>query len=282
MRAQLLFPSHQLPFPSPLTPARLDSNALRNNLLHPNEYIRGCSLRFLCKLREPEIIEPLVPAVKTCLTHRHPYVRRNALICIFCITRLFPDMYPDAVDDVEKVLEDETDPGARRNAFVMLFNASQDRAIAFLAANTDKVLNFGDGFALILLELIRKLTRAGLSADASGQANKSKFIRIVFALLENPSPAVAFEAASTLTTLSAAAPAIRAAAGAYIKILNKESDSASCGRSLHRRLPQWGEVLTLLLPPPTLNTSLQALSVSPKLRRTSSICLWTSSTARAL
>ena len=135
-------------------------------------------------------------------------------------------MYPDAVDDVEKVLEDETDPGARRNAFVMLFNASQDRAIAFLAANTDKVLNFGDGFALILLELIRKLTRAGLSADATGQAHKSKFIRIVFALLENPSPAVAFEAASTLTTLSAAAPAIRAAAGAYIKILNKESDSA--------------------------------------------------------
>ena len=61
----------------------LVTNALRNNLLHPNEYIRGCTLRFLCKLREHEIVEPLVPAVKQCLTHRHPYVRRNAVLTAF-------------------------------------------------------------------------------------------------------------------------------------------------------------------------------------------------------
>ena len=61
----------------------LVTNALRNNLLHPNEYIRGCTLRFLCKLREHEIVEPLVPAVKQCLTHRHPYVRRNAVLTTY-------------------------------------------------------------------------------------------------------------------------------------------------------------------------------------------------------
>ncbi|RYY32295.1 hypothetical protein EON62_05510 [archaeon] len=47
----------------------------------------------------------------------------------------------------------------------------------------------------------------------------------MFALLTAPSSSVSFEAAGTLVTLSAAPSAIRAAAAAYIKILNKESDN---------------------------------------------------------
>lgn len=39
-------------------------NALRNDLNHPNEYVRGSMLRFLCKLKEPELLEPLVPSIK--------------------------------------------------------------------------------------------------------------------------------------------------------------------------------------------------------------------------
>ena len=161
-------------------PPPMRSNAMRNNLLHPNEYIRGATLRFLCKLREPEILEPLVPAVKQCLTHRHPYVRRNAVLTVFSIVRQFPDLYPDAVDDVDKFLEDEADAGARRNAFVMLFGAAQDKAIAYLTRNMDKVLNYGDGFALILLELIRKLARAGgatLLAAASRPSSSALSLR---------------------------------------------------------------------------------------------------------
>ena len=40
------------------------SNALRNDLNHPNEYIRGCTLRFLCKLKEQDLLEPLVASIK--------------------------------------------------------------------------------------------------------------------------------------------------------------------------------------------------------------------------
>ena len=214
-------PCSLLLLPLPLHP----SNALRNNLLHPNEYIRGCTLRLLCKLKEPELLEPLVPAVKQCLTHRHPYVRRNAVLTVFSIARQFPDRYPDAVEDVERFMEEESDPSSRRNAFVMLFGVAQERAIGYLSRNLEKVLNFGDGFALILLELIRKLARAGSVADGSALATKAKFIRIVFSLLDNPSPAVSFEAAATLVSLSATPHAVRAAAGAYIKILIKESDN---------------------------------------------------------
>ncbi|KAG8840935.1 coatomer subunit beta, partial [Serendipita sp. 411] len=41
-------------------------NAIRNDLQHPNEYIRGATLRFLQKIKEPELLEPLVP---TCLKY---------------------------------------------------------------------------------------------------------------------------------------------------------------------------------------------------------------------
>ena len=81
-------------------------------------------------------------------------------------------------------------------------------------------LQFGDSFALVLLELIRKTVRT----DPSGQ-RKGKFIRAVFSLLDNGSPAVMFEAASTLVSLSAAPSAVRAASQAFIKVLNKESDN---------------------------------------------------------
>ncbi|KAK9813120.1 hypothetical protein WJX72_009365 [[Myrmecia] bisecta] len=48
---------------------------LRNNLQHPNEYIRGVTLRFLCRIREEEILEPLIPSILACLEHRHSYER---------------------------------------------------------------------------------------------------------------------------------------------------------------------------------------------------------------
>jgi vesicle coat complex subunit len=39
-------------------------------LQHPNEYIRGVTLRFLCRIREEEILEPLVPSILANLDHR--------------------------------------------------------------------------------------------------------------------------------------------------------------------------------------------------------------------
>ena len=55
------------------------------DLQHPNEFIRGSTLRFLCKLKEPELLEPLMPSIRACLEHRHAYVRRNAVLAIYTI-----------------------------------------------------------------------------------------------------------------------------------------------------------------------------------------------------
>ena len=68
----------------------------------------------------------------------------------------------------------------------------------------------------------RSLQRQVARTDPS---KKARFLRLVFSLLEAPSSSVAYEAASTLTSLSAAPSAVRAAAAAFIKILNRESDN---------------------------------------------------------
>ncbi|MBA0569317.1 hypothetical protein Golob_006754, partial [Gossypium lobatum] len=77
---------------------------LRNNLQHPNEYIRGVTLRFLCRLNETEIIEPLIPSVLQNLEHRHPFIRRNAILAVMSIYKLpqGDQLLVDAPDMIEK------------------------------------------------------------------------------------------------------------------------------------------------------------------------------------
>lgn len=64
-------------------------NALRNDLNHPNEYVRGCTLRFLCKLREPELLEPLIPTVKVrALWHKVTVHMQRRLLVFSCFALL--------------------------------------------------------------------------------------------------------------------------------------------------------------------------------------------------
>jgi coatomer subunit beta len=170
-------------------------NALMNDLNHPNEYVRGSMLRFLCKVKDEEILGPLIPSVKSCLEHRHPYVRKNAALAVFHAHHLFGEnLIPDGPEMMAVFLEQETDTAARRNAFLMLFNENQDLAIQFLAANMDDVGKYGDGFALLVLELTRKVCRGD-------PTQKSRFVRVLFQMLSSNSSAVSYEAAWTLVSL---------------------------------------------------------------------------------
>ncbi len=49
---------------------------------------RGLTRRFLCRIKEEEILEPLVPSILANLEHRHSYVRRNAVLAINSIYKL--------------------------------------------------------------------------------------------------------------------------------------------------------------------------------------------------
>lgn len=194
-------------------------NALMNDLNHPNEYVRGSMLRFLCKVKDEEILGPLMPSIKACLQHRHPYVRKNAALAIFHAHKLHGEaLIPDGPDLVEAFLQAETDVAARRNGFLMLLNQDEDLAIQFLANNMDDVGKYGDGFALLVLELTRRVCRRD-------PTQKSRFVRVLFQMLSSDSAAVSYEAAWTLVSLSSSPTAVRAAALTYTNLLNSQNDN---------------------------------------------------------
>ncbi|UYV80449.1 COPB1 [Cordylochernes scorpioides] len=193
-------------------------DAYRKDLQHPNEFIRGSTLRFLCKLKEPELLEPIMPSIRACLDHRHSYVRRNAVLAIFTIYKNFDFLIPDAPELIASFLEQEQNQSCKRNAFMMLVHVDQERALAYLSSCIDQVHSFGDILQLVIVELIYKVCHANPS-------ERSRFIRCIYNLLNSSSPSVRYEAAGTLVTLSTAPTAIKAAASCYIDLIVKESDN---------------------------------------------------------
>ena len=85
-------------------------------------------------------MDPLIPAIKKNLEHRHYYVRANAVLSLHSVHKSFPDMVSDAPELLESFLDGETDRTARRNAFLCLFHMDHRRATSFLLDNWEQVL----------------------------------------------------------------------------------------------------------------------------------------------
>jgi coatomer subunit beta len=193
-------------------------DAYRKDLQHPNEYVRGSILRFLCKLKEPELMEPLMPAIRECLSHHHPYVRRNAVMAVYTIFKNFDYLLPDAPELIQHVLESEQDASCKRSAFMMLIAADQIRALDYLSSCIDQVQSFNDILQLVIVELVNKVCRTDVS-------QRARFIRVIHNLLNSNSASVRYDAAGTMVTLSGAPAAIRAAASCYTELICKEADN---------------------------------------------------------
>eukprot|EP00172_Hildenbrandia_rubra_P003959 Plantae.Rhodophyta-Hildenbrandia_rubra.ctg7143.p1 GENE.Plantae.Rhodophyta-Hildenbrandia_rubra.ctg7143~~Plantae.Rhodophyta-Hildenbrandia_rubra.ctg7143.p1 ORF type:complete len:954 (+),score=161.46 Plantae.Rhodophyta-Hildenbrandia_rubra.ctg7143:751-3612(+) len=196
----------------------LACNMIMKELTHPNEYTRGCALRFVCKIYDHEILEPLVTSIRQNLEHRHSFVRRNAVLAIHTIFNKFEFLVPDAPELVEEFLKQENDLASKRNAFVMLCQADQDRAVNYLNENINQVLSWEETMQLAALELVRRVCRAN-------PMEKGQYIKVIFALINSPSAAVVYESANTLISLSSAPTAIRAAAQSYCQLLASQSDN---------------------------------------------------------
>ncbi|KAK7959663.1 adaptor protein [Apiospora aurea] len=177
-------------------------NGIRNDLQHPNEYIRGNTLRFLCKLREPELIEP--PA--------------NAVYAISSIFTHSQSLIPDASDLIATFLESESDATCKRNAFAALASIDHDKALAYLSNVFEGIPNAEELLQLVELEFIRK--------DAvQNSQNKARYLRLIFDLLEAGASTVVYEAASSLTALTSNPVAVKAAAAKFIELSIKEADN---------------------------------------------------------
>ncbi|KAI2626280.1 Coatomer, beta subunit [Xylaria nigripes] len=193
-------------------------NGIRNDLQHPNEYIRGNTLRFLCKLREPELIEPLLSSARSCLDHRHAYVRKNAVFAIASIHQHSPSLIPDAADLIATFLDGESDATCKRNAFAALSSIDHEKALAYLSNVFEGIPNAEELLQLVELEFIRK--------DAiQNQQNKPRYLRLIFDLLEANTSTVVYEAASSLTALTSNPVAVKAAAAKFIELSIKEADN---------------------------------------------------------
>lgn len=195
-------------------------NALRNDLSHPNEYIRGCTLRYVCKLKVPELLEPLIPTVKKNLEHRHSYVKRNAILALFSIFSKFPILCPDAPELVLDFIQKEEDETCKRNALIMLYQCEKQKAIEYLNSILEQVPNSRDVLQLVVVDIIRLDTRSGIS-----EAQKGKYIRCVLALLKASSPSVQFEAANACIALSSSPIVVKAAVSTYVDLLVSQSDN---------------------------------------------------------
>ena len=193
-------------------------NGIRNDLQAANEFIRGNTLRFLCKLREPELIEPLLSSARGCLEHRHAYVRKNAVFAVASIFQLSESLIPDAADLIATFLETESDHTCKRNAFAALSSINHDKALAYLSSVFDGIPNADELLQLVELEFIRK------DATQNSQ-NKAKYLRLIFDLLEAGASTVVYEAASSLTALTNNPVAVKAAAAKFIELSIKEADN---------------------------------------------------------
>lgn len=71
--------------------------------------------------------------------------------------RNFDFLIPDAPELIAVFLEGEQDMSCKRNAFLMLLHADQERALAYLASCLDQVTSFGDILQLVIVELIYKV-----------------------------------------------------------------------------------------------------------------------------
>lgn len=193
-------------------------NAIRNDLQHPNEYIRGATLRFLCKLREPDLLEPLVPSIRTCLEHRHAYVRKNAVFTVYSIASHNETLIPDAVELIHEFLENETDATCKRNAFISLSSLNRDYAYAYFQKNYLQISNLDELLQLAFIDFLRK--------DAVAHPElKSGYLNVISEVLESPFQTVGYEAANALTALTNNPTAIQAGAKKYVELAIKESDN---------------------------------------------------------
>lgn len=194
---------------------------LRSDLQHPNEYVRGLTLRFLCKINEKELVEPLISTVVQNLTHRVTYVRRNAVLTVHAIYRKFPDLLPDAPELVEAFIREESDVSALRNAFDMLAAFAPERAARFLSdfRDTNDMSEAGGCFLMSVVDFCRQMIR-------ENPYDKAKYVPVLFSVLQTKSPAVRYQCATTLLSLSSSPTAIRQATITFIDLLKSHSDNS--------------------------------------------------------
>lgn len=194
-------------------------NAIQHDLQHPNEYIRGNTLRFLTKLKEAELLEQMVPSVMQCLEYRHAYVRKYAILAVLSIYKVSEHLLPDAKEIIHTFLGAETDPICKRNAFLGLSELDRELALQYLEDNITDIENLDPLLQSVFVQFIRK--------DASQTPSlKSQYIDLLLDLLSSTTYSeVIFETALALTVLTPNPTVLVTVVSKLIDLAAKVSDN---------------------------------------------------------
>lgn len=189
-------------------------NAIRNDLQHPNEYVRGGTLRFLAKIRETELLEPLMPTIRACLDHRHAYVRKNAVLTILAIAQSpsSSQLLPDAAELLVEFLANENDSTCVRNAFVALSRLDRDATYAYFHEHYTQFAALDEQVQLAFIAWMRQDTQPG-------------YVAILESCLDSAEPAVAYAAANALSSMSSSPPLLASVAKKYVDIAVGEPEN---------------------------------------------------------
>lgn len=221
---------------------RLICDGIRKDLTHPNEYIRAAALRFMSRFHEKELINTLVPFVTKSLDHHNAYVRRHAVVAIGRIHQRWPEIAPDAQEDIAELLKTEKDPACMRVSFLVLCDISRDLAATFLNEILDEsVLHLSQPMQLTAVTLIKSLCN---------DSRKGAYLPALIELLDSPSTAVKIEAAITLLNLSTSATASQTSFSVLCQIMQTIPNSTlqlSLAEQIERLIPAHPSIAQLMV-----------------------------------
>lgn len=190
------------------------------NLTHPNEYIRASTLRFVCRFDEPEIIRNITSSVYDSLNFEHDYIKRHAIISLGVIYKKWPDIVPNAPNDIANVLRKVSDPACKRACFMILCDIAKDKATEFLNEEfRDSALNMPISMQLTALHLIKNLI---------SNSTKELYLYTLIELLNSPSDAVKMESAMLLLHLTTSKTACETSISVLMGLVEKYSTSSFC------------------------------------------------------
>jgi coatomer subunit beta len=105
--------------------------------------------------KDQELLEPLIPIVRSCMEHRHAYVRKNAVFAVYTIYRQYEHLIPDAPELIHTFLAAESDSTCKRNAFVFLANCATPKAVEYVLQVYDQIPSLDESLQMAIIDVIR-------------------------------------------------------------------------------------------------------------------------------
>ena len=217
-------------------------NSIRKDLTSPNEYVRGRTLRLISKLPYYTLFESVKNVVFENLSHKHPYVKKNAIACILNLVKNFGvDILPEDINSqLKEIIEKDSDVSCRRNAYLVLSEVDLIDSLSItrsiLSDNNTEISEIGE---LLMLTIVRNLKKIfkdltdnnfnissnNAKEDVNINLEKGKIIKNLLEIKNHKSNAVKLEVANTLLSITGNISVIKQVISIYSNLLIELNDN---------------------------------------------------------